>query len=150
VLLHDMGKAGAPGYFIYTGGLLMTHRAAGAQIARAIAGRLKPARPGPPVRFAARPLPADNSGPSLTSGGETVSVAQLRAIAEHEQIRHLDDLMFRRTPLGWSEKMGLDVAHAVAEAIADIMGWSSLDIDREVERYEALVAQQFGMEPACA
>ena len=149
VLLHDMGKAGAPGYFIYTGGLLMTHRAAGAQIAKAIAGRLKPARPGQPVCFAARPLPADNSGSSLTSGGETVSVAQLRSIAGHEQIRHLDDLMFRRTPLGWSERMGLDVAHAVAEAIADIMGWSSRDIAREVERYEALVAQQFGMEPAC-
>jgi glycerol-3-phosphate dehydrogenase len=128
----------------------MTHRAAGAQIARAIAGRLKPARPGQPVRFAARPLPADNSGPILTSGGETVSIAQLRAIAEHEQIRHLDDIMFRRTPLGWSERMGLDVANDVAEAIADIVGWSSRDMAREVERYEALVAQQFGMERACA
>ncbi|MET2827846.1 FAD-dependent oxidoreductase [Mesorhizobium shangrilense] len=149
VLLHDMAKAGAPGYFIHTGGLLMTHRHAGASIAKAVSRRLKPACSGQPVRYVSRTLPTDPSSQPLSTGGTSVSIAQLRFVAEHEQVRHLDDLMFRRTPLGWSERMGLDVAHAVAEAISDIMGWSAREVAVEVDRYKALVAHQFGMELAC-
>lgn len=149
VLLHDMTKAERSPYYAYTGGLIMTHRHAGASIAGAVAKRLQPAQPPQPVRHAARLMANDSEAPQLQAGDEAVSHAHLRFCAEHEMVRHLDDLLFRRVPLGWSPTLGLDAARRAAEIISDIMGWTEADIDREVARYEALVARDFGRTSAC-
>lgn len=149
VLLHDMTRAGEPAYYAYTGGLLMTHRHAGASVAAAVARRLRPARPARPVSYAARTGTPDPSAAVLGAGDARGSAAQLRDAARNELAVHLDDLLFRRVPLGWSEGLGLDIARQAAETVADIMGWSPADIDREVERYTAFVAREFGMKQAC-
>lgn len=149
VLLHDMARHGTPGYFVYTGGLLMTHRHAGASIAKALSERMRPSRPAQAVSHAARHFPQAAGSRVISSGGETVPLDHLRFSAEHEQVVNLDDLMFRRVCLGWSEGMGLDVAEAVAESVSDIMGWSRLQVSEQVRRYRAQVAHDFGVEAPC-
>jgi glycerol-3-phosphate dehydrogenase len=149
VLLHDMAGAGAPGYFIYTGGLLMTHRQAGINITDTLRRHIRPAGSARPISYAARAFPPAKDGSTLSAGGEAVRLADLRFAAEHEHVLNLDDLMFRRVPFGWSEGMGLDVAEAVAEAVSDIMGWSALEVGNQVRRYRAHVARDFGAGPPC-
>lgn len=150
VLLHDMTDKAAAPYYAYTGGLIMTHRHAGASLAEAVAKRLRPARPPQAVRHAARLAAVNTEDPQIRSSDETTSAEHLRFCAEHEMVRHLDDLLFRRVPLGWSPMLGLDAAREAAEIVADILGWTEDDIDREVARYEALVACDFGKVQACA
>ena len=149
VLLHDMAQHGAPGYFVYTGGLIMTHRHAGASIAKALSDRMAPSGPTKAISHAARPFP-QAAGRVISAGGDTVPLDYLRFSAGHEQVVNLDDLMFRRFPIGWSEGMGLDAAEAVAEGISDIMGWSPSQVGEQVRRYRAQVAHDFGVEGPCA
>jgi hypothetical protein len=99
-----MTRSGEPAYNTYTGGLLKTHRRAGASITAAVAKRIKPARAGRPVCHAARTSPPDPSAPRLAAGGASVSVTQLRDAARDDLAVHLDDLLFRRVPLSWSDK----------------------------------------------
>ena len=39
--------------------------------------------------------------------------------------------MFRRVRLGWSERMGSDIAHDVAREVRDEMGWSPAEVAGE-------------------
>lgn len=149
VLLHDMAGQGAPGYFVYTGGLLMTHRNAGASIAKAVTGRIQPSHRARPISHAARQFPDAGSGRTISTGGETVPLAHLRFAAEHEHVVNLDDLMFRRVPFGWSEGMGLDIAETVADGISDIMGWSPAQVGQQVQQYRARIARDFGVGEPC-
>ncbi|NKB83851.1 hypothetical protein HED51_12540 [Ochrobactrum grignonense] len=60
---------------------------------------------------------------------------------------HLDDLLFRRTRLGWSSNMARDVVQSIAEQIADIMGWTKTDIEAEVKLYHTTITSNFGIKP---
>ncbi len=148
VLLHDMSKVGGPAYYTYTGGLLMTHMQTGADIAKAVGKRFRPEHP-QPASYAALTLrpPALRDHPTWNEA--ELDVAQLRHAARDELVFHLDDLLFRRVPVGWSRRLGLDIAQQAAEAVADIMGWSPATVVQEVERYNKLVAHEFGMTAAC-
>lgn len=146
VLLHDLAKAGAPGYYAYTGGLIMTHRHAGRSITAAIARRLRPSRAAQAVSYAARLPPAGPAdSPAVQSDGERVSLVALRHAATHEKAATLADLMFRRTSLGWSERLGSDAAHDVASAVRDLMGWSAAEAVGHADRYVAEVGREFGL-----
>ena len=148
VLLHDLSRPGGPAYYTYTGGLLMTHRNAGASIAEAVSKRIRPEHPSRPVSYAARIAKPSSTGPSPSSQAG-IDIEQLRLAAREELVFHLDDLLFRRFGLGWSERLGLDIAQQAAEAIADIMDWSPAEVAQEVDRYNNLVAQEFGMATPC-
>lgn len=149
VLLHDQSRPGGPGYYTYTGGLLMTHRNAGSSIAEAVSKRLKPQDPGRPVPYAARTAYPSSANDHSVLGTTGIGIDQLRLAARDEMVFHLDDLLFRRFAIGWSEGHGLDVARQAAEAIADIMEWSPAEISREVDRYSRFVAREFGGATSC-
>jgi glycerol-3-phosphate dehydrogenase len=144
-ILHDLSDGGASNYFVYTGGLLMTHRSAGRAIASAVSRRITPANPARPVSYAARPFPEDHNLPAVGEDYRSVSVSDIRFASTHEHVRQLDDLMFRRVRLGWSERMGTDVAHDVARSVRDIMGWSAEDADLRARQFVSEVRQNYGL-----
>ncbi|WP_159014511.1 FAD-dependent oxidoreductase [Acidisoma sp. S159] len=134
-MLHDMSGQGAPNYYCYTGGLLMTHRTAGRTIARAVAKRTKPSRPAQPEQLVARAFPrADNSSP-LPGAYRDLRWGDLRHAAAHEHVHTFDDLMFRRVRLGWTERMGADIAHDVAAEVRDVLGWSPEEANARANAY---------------
>lgn len=149
VLLHDQSKPGGPPYYTYTGGLLMTHRNAGASIAEAVSKRIRPERPSRPISYDARMTKPSSTGDHSSLGETGIGIEELRRAARGEMVFHLDDLLFRRFPLGWSERHGLDIARPAAEAIADIVGWSPDEVSQEVTRYNDLVAREFGRAAPC-
>ncbi len=136
-VLHDLGDRGVPGYFVYTGGLLMTHRHAGRSIAGSVGRRVTPSGPARPVPLDARAFPDDHNTPAIGEAYRGVSISDLRFACAHEHVRDLDDLMFRRVRLGWTERMGADVAHDVARSVRDIMGWSAEDAEARADAYRA-------------
>jgi len=143
VMLHDLGRQGLPGYHVYTGGLLMTHRSAGRAIVEGVARHLAPSGPSRAVPYGARRFPEDHNMPQISQSYPGVSIADLRFACEHEHVHKLEDLMFRRVRLGWSERMGSDIAHDVAREVRDVMGWSPAEADGEAEGYVAELQRKY-------
>lgn len=141
--IHDLVKQGLKNAIAVTGVTIMLHREAGREIAAWVAARLQPT--GQPGRLnpGARLLPRDD-GPAI--GG--VSVTSLRAAAAGEHVRCLLDLMFRRVNMGWQADMGLPHTEAVAQSVADILGWDEGRITEEVAAYRRFVIANF--DPAIA
>lgn len=144
VQLHDLASGGLPGYYVYTGGLYMTHRAAGRTIARTVGKRVTPSRRSSDISYAARYFPASTE-PAIAAAYPDVSIGNLRFACEHEKVRTLEDLMFRRVPIGWSANMGNEIAHDVASAVQDVMGWSPAEAEGQVQAYIEGNRRWFGL-----
>ena len=138
--LHDLADAGAPNYFAYTGGLLMTHRSAGREVVAGMGRRLAPTRAAQPLRGAGRLPPSQADRTVLQGERGEVAVTGLVYACQHEKVRDLADLMRRRVSLGWDEGLGCDLAHAVARTVRDVMGWSAA----EASEQPALAEQAHG------
>jgi glycerol-3-phosphate dehydrogenase len=143
VMLHDFDRQGLPGYYVYTGGLLMTHRSAGRAIVQGVARRLAPSGPSRTVPYGARPFPEDHNTPRISPSYPAVSTSDLRFACQHEHVQRLEDLMFRRVRLGWSERMGSDIAHDVAREVREVMGWSPAEADEQADRYITELRQKY-------
>ncbi len=141
--IHELEAEGLPNAIALTGMPIMNHRYAGEKIADRIGQTLKPTRPTGKLSHAAKLFPEDLSSPPLDVEYPKVSIANLRHAARHEHVRTLSDLMFRRVSLGWGHNMGLNVARPAAQAVADIMGWDDLEVDRQVANYEHFVRENF-------
>ncbi len=146
VEVHDLGAQGVHNYFVHTGGLLMTHRAAGRRISAAVGRRVRPAGRATPLRVGARMFPENTNSPAIAPAFPGVRWSDLRRACAEEHVHALDDLMFRRVRLGWGERLGCDVAFEVARGIRGEMGWSIADADAAATRYAAQVREDFGAE----
>jgi glycerol-3-phosphate dehydrogenase len=78
----------------------------------------------------ARPLP----------GADDYLAAEVVYAASSEGARHLDDVLARRTRISietWDR--GVTAAPYVARLMADVLGWSADQVDKEVRHYQARV-----------
>lgn len=81
----------------------------------------------------ARPLP----------GADDYLAAEVVYAASHEGARHLDDVLARRTRISietWDR--GVTTAPHAAALLAEVLGWSAEQREREVEHYLARVAAE--------
>ena len=73
-------------------------------------------------------------------------MAELRWAVEHELAFTLADLLVRRTPIAFETRdHGRAAARRVAPLVAEWLGWSSGELEAEVERYDAEVERMFGI-----
>ena len=140
---HDLTDAGAAGYFVYTGGLLMIHRHAGREIVDAVGRRLPPSGSARPLLGGARLFPSQVDHTVLAGKAGPVDVAGLIYACQHERVVELDDLLVRRVPLGWSDGLGCDVAHEAALAVRGVMGWSAAEAEARADRYVRATKERF-------
>lgn len=66
------------------------------------------------------------------------TTGELRHIARSEHVVHLDDILLRRTNIGFRGEATAEVVEEIADAIADVLGWDASARRAEVAR--ALVA----------
>lgn len=62
------------------------------------------------------------------------STGELRHLAEHEDVVHLDDVLLRRTSIAFTGGATRGAAEEVAAAIAPVLGWDGARVAAEVER----------------
>lgn len=145
LMLHGPEATGLPGYFVYTGGLLMMHGHMGREVAEGVSRLLKPSGPrSTPVVGPHRPNCAAGPDEVVSVDGIGYSHALLNALAVNESVWKLDDLMFRRTPLGWNERLGTDTFREVAGSVRESLGWSNTHMETECDRYRAMLEATFG------
>ncbi|CAM5762924.1 glycerol-3-phosphate dehydrogenase [Labrys miyagiensis] len=145
VRLHDLASEGAPNYFAYTGGLLMTHRSAGREMVAGIGRRLKPSATSQSLRGSARLPPSQADRTVLQGERGEASVTGLVYACQHEKVLDLADLMRRRVSLGWDEGLGCDFAHPVAQTVRDVMGWSAAEASAQAGSYIAAARRDFSL-----
>jgi glycerol-3-phosphate dehydrogenase len=139
--LHDLGREGMPDVLALTAGPIMTHRSAGAELARAVSGRIQPSGRAQALSHAARLFPENQNSPPLLEDYTAVKLADLRHAAQHEHVTNLVDLLFRRTGAGWTASMAAGAAERAAREVAGVLGWSEGRIAAEVAAYRAYLAR---------
>ena len=136
---YDLAGDNLPGAATLSWATIMFHRQTGAEFAR-IAGRhVRPSRGPQDLSYAPRRFPENQNSPPLLEGDTEIKLSDLRHAAAEEGGRHLVDLLYRRTGLGWKLDVGEAGARRAAEAVADILNWSEADIAREVSAYRDYV-----------
>jgi len=77
------------------------------------------------------------------AGAEEYLTVEVAYAASHEGALHLDDVLTRRTRISIETfDRGLRAARPVAEVMAEVLGWDSATIEREVAHYEARVTAE--------
>jgi glycerol-3-phosphate dehydrogenase len=140
--VHDLASEGMPGVFALTGGPIMTHRSAGAELAEIVGKRLAPSRPKQTLSYAARLFPENQNSPPLLEDYTAIKLADLTHAAEHEHAANLVDLLFRRVGAGWTRTMGGAAAERAARTVAGILGWDEARIAQEVADYHEHLRHQ--------
>jgi glycerol-3-phosphate dehydrogenase len=80
--------------------------------------------------------------------GTTTALGEIRHSLRHEQVRHLDDLLLRRTRLGLLVPgFAARLLPALQPLCQDLLGWSAAQFDAECERYLGLMTLQYGPAP---
>ncbi len=88
-------------------------------------------------------IDADPSLGEALSGADDYLSAEIVYAASHEGARHLDDVLTRRTRISIETfDRGLGVCERAAALMAEVLGWSHDQVDREVEHYRQRVAAE--------
>lgn len=64
--------------------------------------------------------------------GDALSTRELAWMVEREQVRHVADVIFRRTSLAFTGDADGATVQAIAEALAPLLGWDAARIESEI------------------
>ena len=81
------------------------------------------------------------SSPSLHSN--ELTRATVKQMVREEQALELDDILFRRTPRGWDEDMGLGILSQLANWLGEELGWSATERSDAIDRYKRRIKHQY-------
>jgi glycerol-3-phosphate dehydrogenase len=135
IALHDLAADGLPGMLALTGGPIMTHRRVANRLLRAVSQRLPPSGSRQEMSFQSTRPEIEQNPAQITSEAFSVSTAEVKHCARHEQPGTLADLLMRRLGAGWASDQGLALARPVAETAATELGWPKARIEDEVLAY---------------
>jgi glycerol-3-phosphate dehydrogenase len=77
---------------------------------------------------------------------ENYSRRELLFLVTVERVERLDDLLLRRTLIGWMGQLTAEVLQHIAEIAAEALGWDEVRTQQEIERTTQLLAKQHGVE----
>ncbi|MEM7535997.1 MAG: glycerol-3-phosphate dehydrogenase/oxidase [Chloroflexota bacterium] len=70
---------------------------------------------------------------------------EIRFLAQHEKVTHLDDLILRRTLLGMLGHASAALSEEVGAIVGDTLKWSAETQAAEIERFRGLLAEKHGV-----
>lgn len=141
-VLQDMNEEGMRDSATITWATIMFHRQAARQMVELVRKRRKPSGAPQTLSYAARPFPENQNSPPIVDGNTGVTAATLRAMAETEQPRHLVDLLYRRSGLGWAGPIPDDAVRRAADAVAEPLGWDETRREAEIAAFSRYQAEQ--------
>lgn len=134
---HDLSGQGMPGFIVFTGGLIMTHRDAGRRLLRAVECHVAPSGQARPMDYRLR-AQADE---------DRVTPESVRRAIVQEQAVTLSDLLRRRLSVGWQPDLGLGDADTASRLAAETLGWTEDERLRQLAAYRAEVERSFRPQP---
>jgi glycerol-3-phosphate dehydrogenase len=89
------------------------------------------------------PIGGKDSAPIKTDPHYTRT--EISTMAQREKIVHLDDLLLRRTLLGYLGQLTRPLVVELANALGEDLGWSGMQRENEVERAIKIMAESHGV-----
>lgn len=78
--------------------------------------------------------------------GDVLSSRELAWMVENEQVRHVTDIIFRRTSLAFTGDADAAAVRAIAEALAPLLGWDSARVEAEMEDTASQLREAHGVD----
>jgi glycerol-3-phosphate dehydrogenase len=105
------------------------------------------------LTFLGQPRKADTKSLPIGAGKEALALqtdpdytrSEITGMAEREKIIHLDDLVLRRTLLGYLGQLTRPRLEGLANWLGDALGWQDLQKKAEVERTVEILADRHGV-----
>ena len=141
-VVQDMHDEGMRDSATITWANIMFHRQSARQVVDVVKKRHKPSGKPQAISYEARLFPENQNSPPIVEGNTSVTMATLRKMAETEQPRHLVDLLYRRSGLGWAGPIPPDAVSRAAEAVAGPLGWDAARTEREIAAFNAYQKEQ--------
>lgn len=130
---HDLSKQGLPNFFVFTGGLIMTHRDAGRRLLAAVQRHLRPSSQPRQIDYHLRSCKDEDK----------VTVTSVRRAISEEQAQSLADILRRRLSVGWEPDLGLSQVNRAADFAAAVMGWDAEEKAHQIQAYRLEVEWNF-------
>ncbi|MGF6821247.1 glycerol-3-phosphate dehydrogenase [Microbacterium sp. ZKA21] len=110
-------------------------------------GRVLFARYGTRAAEVADFLAVENDEPLL---GDALSTRELAWMVGHEKVRHVGDVVFRRTSLAFTGDADAEAIRVIADALAPLLEWDSVRTDAEVDETLATLREAHGVDAETA
>ena len=133
-VIHDLSHVGMPNAYALTEMPMMMCRHSGETIAALVKRKIKPSG-------VAKALNYDR--PTLRTEFGEIDAIGLKRAAREEDVYGLDDLLLRRTEVGFGADKGVAVAEECALLVSGVLNWSDDKVREEVRRYRAVVTDNF-------
>ncbi|GAB3599525.1 glycerol-3-phosphate dehydrogenase/oxidase [Microbacterium tumbae] len=78
--------------------------------------------------------------------GDALSTRELAWMVEHEKVRHVGDVVFRRTDLAFTGRADADAVRTVAESLAPLLDWDAARVTAEVEETLTTLREAHGVD----
>ncbi|WP_417511745.1 FAD-dependent oxidoreductase [Microbacterium sp.] len=78
--------------------------------------------------------------------GDALSTRELLWMVENEFVRHVSDVVFRRTDLAFTGDADAAAITAIAEALAPVLGWNAERISAEIDGALTVLAEAHGVD----
>jgi glycerol-3-phosphate dehydrogenase len=75
-----------------------------------------------------------------------LTVNELRYIAEKEKLVHLDDLLLRRSSIGWLGQVDADSLAEIADVVGEVLGWNKNKREQEIQRVKEIFRKNHTVE----
>ena len=141
-VFHDLSHEGMENAMTVTWGWVMHHRETARKTVRRVRRIIPPDGERAAISYAAIPFPENTNTLPLVPEIPEITTGVLRHVAEREAPEHLVDILFRRTHLGWQTRLPEDAVRRAAESVADVLGWDSVRVEKEVADFQAYVRAQ--------
>lgn len=78
--------------------------------------------------------------------GDALSSRELAWMVENEQVRHVTDVIFRRTSLAFTGDADAGAVRAIAEALAPLLDWDASRVDAEIHDAASQLREAHGVD----
>jgi glycerol-3-phosphate dehydrogenase len=127
--IHDLAARGLPGVLAMTAGPVQSHMSAGRELREAVARMLPPSR----AAIAADEAPMIDRCATFGHGFDDGEAYRMAVREEHA--RDLRGILYTRTGRAWGRHVDRAVVEHAAGSVADLLGWSPAQVDKEVEAF---------------
>jgi glycerol-3-phosphate dehydrogenase len=124
--VHDFAERGVRDLLTLSWGRLVDHRDTARVLVDAVAARFAPESRGQ------EPGESDLGNEPAASLDSRLEAGRVKALALGEHVLHLDDILFRRSSLGWRPDLDDAAVFTAAAAAAEALGWSGDRLDDEI------------------
>jgi len=69
---------------------------------------------------------------------DLITIEELKYLTHAEKIVRLDDILLRRTSIGWLGQVNTTSLYEIANNVGEFLGWERGKIDKEIERVKSL------------